>query len=554
MSKRILTLDVGASTLKIAEFHITKDHQLELSKYGVKAVGIDPGDEANRMVYTGTALRELMQELRIKPGPVMLSLSGMHVFSRYVKLPPVSGDKIAQVVEYEAKQNIPNLDDVVWDRQILTGRDGDMDVLLAAVKQQVVEDLAETIHSCGLETDLVDVSVASIYNAYRNCYPEAEGCTMILDMGAKTSNLIFAEGDQVWSRSFPVSGNSISQSIANDFSLEFGEAEALKEKVSMVALGGAYEPLEDPQADQVSKCIRGSMTRLHSEINRSINTYRSQQNGSAPTRVLLTGGSVVMGYFDMFLNEKLDVPVEYFNPLEAVVIGKDVNDEEISSDWHLLCEVIGLAQRKLGSAVMQMNLLPPSIVRERIFRKKQGVFAACFLMILGILGVWGWTNSEKLAQNKLYLSKLDSAVGELQGWDEKIKTEQQDFVSVERDLLALTNVVETRTGWARVLREIKSNLPEGVWVTQIRPDEAMPRQKISMIGSFYKDVVYEDLDNPDNAPIRQFQDSLQASELFGEDTRFSLSITDLNSGDEVDPITSVSVFKIEIQLKNPVEL
>jgi len=213
-----------------------------------------------------------------------------------------------------------------------------------------------------------------------------------------------------------------------------------------------------------------------------------------------------------------------------------------------------LAQRKLGSAVMQMNLLPPSIVRERIFRKKQGVFAACFLMILGILGVWGWTNSEKLAQNKLYLSKLDSAVSELESWDKKVKTEQQDFVSVEKDLLALTNVVETRTGWARVLQEVKSDLPEGVWVTQIRPDKAMPRQKISLIGSFYKDVVYEDLDNPDNAPIRQFQDALQASELFGEDTRFSLSITDLNSGDEVDQITSVSVFKIEIQLKNPVEL
>lgn len=118
MSKRILTLDVGASTLKLAEFHISKDHKLELVKYGIRAVGIDPGDEANRMVYTGTALQELMQELRIKPGPVLLSLSGMHVFSRYVKLPPVAGDKISQVVEYEAKQNIPNLDEVVWDRQV----------------------------------------------------------------------------------------------------------------------------------------------------------------------------------------------------------------------------------------------------------------------------------------------------------------------------------------------------------------------------------------------------------------------------------------------------
>lgn len=554
MSKRILTLDVGASTLKLAEFHITKDHQLELVKYGIRAVGIDPGDEGNRMVYTGTALQELIQDLRIKPGPVLLSLSGMHVFSRYVKLPPVSGDKISQVVDYEAKQNIPNLSEVVWDRQILTGREGDMDVLLAAVKQQVVEDLAETVHSCGLETELVDISVASIYNAYRNAYPVAEGCTMILDMGAKTTSVIFAEGEQVWSRSFPVSGNSISQSIANDFSLEFGEAEKLKEQVSMVALGGAYEPLEDPQADQVSKCIRGSMTRLHSEISRSINTYRSQQHGSAPTRVLLTGGSVVMSYFDMFLNEKLDIPVEYLNPLENVVIGSGVDEEAISSDWHLLSEVVGLAQRKAGTAIMQMNLLPPSIVRERTFRKKQGVFAACFVILVAILGVWGWYNSNKLKQNKILLSALETEVNGLDGWSRRIKTEKQGFVAVEKDLLALTNVVQTRSGWMRVLNEVEAALPEDVWITQIRPDKLMPRQKIILIGSFYKDELYEDLKRPDNTPIVQFQDKLKASALFGEDTRFSLYITDLSKGGEADQMKSISVFQIEIQLKNPVEL
>ncbi|WFB37620.1 pilus assembly protein PilM [Kiritimatiellota bacterium B12222] len=553
MSKRILTLDVGASTLKLAEFHVAKDHELELVKYGTRAVGIDPGDEANRMVYTGTALQELMRELQIKPGPVSLSLSGMHVFSRYVKLPPVSGDKVSQVVEYEAKQNIPNLDEVVWDRQILKGKDGDMDVLLAAVKQQVVEDLAETIHSCGLETDLVDVSVASIYNAYRNCFPSQEGCTMILDMGAKTTSVIFTEGDQVWSRSFPVSGNSISQSIANDFKLEFGEAEQLKEQVSMVALGGAYEPLEDPQADQVSKCIRGSMTRLHSEINRSINTYRSQQHGSAPDRVLLTGGSVVMSYFDMFLNEKLDIPVEYFNPLECVRIGNHIDDEAISQDWHLLSEVVGLAKRKAGSAIMEMNLLPPSIVSERIFRKKQGVFAVCFALVVASLGVWGWGNDAQLKQNQAYLSELDAEVGTLQEWDAKIKAERRGFVSVEKDLLALTNVVDSRMVWGRVLEAVEKDKPEAVWITQIRPDEQQPNQKLIIIGSFFKDDLYDVDKLPVNDEITGYQKKLK--ETFREDTQFSLGITDLSpSGEPDDKLKSISVFQIEIQLKNPVEL
>ncbi len=552
MSKRILTLDVGASTLKLAEFQITKDHELELVKYGIRSVGIDPADESNRMVYTGTALQELMAELRIKPGPVMLSLSGMHVFSRYV-IPPVSGIKSPRVVNMKPSRTFP-ICEVVWDRQILPGKEGDMDVLLAAVKQQVVEDLAETVHSCGLETELVDISVASLYNAYRVSYPDAEGCTMIVDMGAKTTSVIFVDEGQVWSRSFPVSGNSITQSIANDFSLEFGEAEALKEEVSMVALGGAYEPLEDPQADQVSKCIRGSMTRLHAEISRSINSYRSQQQGNSPARVLLTGGSVVMNYFDLFLKEKLNIPVEYMNPLETVRIGPEVDEEQINNDWHLLSEVVGLAQRKTGAAVMQMNLLPPSIVRERTFRKKQGVFALCFVLIVATLGVWGWHGSSRASAHRRYLERLQSNVSELEGWHQQIEAEKQKFESVENEVQGLEHVVEKRAVWVDILDEIQKSLPEQVWITQIRPDESQPDSKLILIGSFYKDKVYENLNNPDNTPIVQFQETLKEAELFGSDTRFSLSITDLGSGGTDNQLKSISVFQIEIVLQEPVKL
>jgi Tfp pilus assembly protein PilN len=215
---------------------------------------------------------------------------------------------------------------------------------------------------------------------------------------------------------------------------------------------------------------------------------------------------------------------------------------------------VGLAQHKTGTAIMQMNLLPPSIVRERTFRKKQGVFAACFVILVAILGVWGWYNSNKLKQNKILLSALETEVSGLDSWSRKIKTEKQGFVAVEKDLLALTNVVHTRSGWMRVLNEVETALPEGVWITQIRPDKLMPRQKIILIGAFYKDELYADMKRPDNTPIVQFQDKLKASSLFGDDTRFSLYITDLSKGGETDPLKSISVFQIEIQLKNPVEL
>jgi len=563
MSKRILTLDVGASTIKLAEFVVGKDHQPALNNYGIRAVGIAPSDEENRMLYTGTAVRELMQEMRIRGGSVLLSLSGMHVFSRYVKLPPVSGDKIPQVVEYEAKQNIPNLDEVVWDRQILAGEDGDMDVLLTAVKQQVVEQLAETLHDCGLEIELVDVSVAALYNAYRNAYPDAEGCTMILDMGAKTTNVVFAEGERLWSRSFPVSGHTITQAISNDFNLDFGMAEQLKEQVSMVALGGAYEPLEDQQADQVSKCIRGSMTRMHAEIMRSINSYRSQQHGSAPVRVLLTGGSAVMTYLDVFLQEKLDIPVEYMNPFEHLQVGGSVDEERINQDWHLLSEVVGLAYRKSGAETIGLNLLPPSIVSERRFRKKQGILAVSFVLITLILALWAWHETvmgSKLNQKE---GKLKTQVNSLKGFSGELSRLQSEFEQIEKDVLGLTGLVDSRTAWPDLLEEIRARKPDGIWITQLRPDPEEPDRKMVLVASFFKDDLYtyvkeEERFEEENKLVYEFLQNLRDSELFSaeeSETAISRSVLGLGVGQgQVDYRKIVSTFEMELVLEEALSL
>lgn len=554
MSKRIITLDIGASTIKLAEFQLSRDHQLTLVTYGTRAIGLDPQDEANRMVYTGTAVDELFRELRIKPGPVLLSLSGQHVFSRYVKLPPVSGDKISQIVEYEAKQNIPHLDEVVWDRQILPGADGDMDVLLAAVKQDIVENLAEAVRGSGLETELVDISIAALYNAYRHAYPQQEDCTMILDMGAKTTSVIFAENERVWSRSFPVSGHTITQNIANDFKITFGEAEALKEQVSMVALGGAYEPLEDPQADQVSKCIRSSMTRLHAEIVRSINTYRSQQNGQAPQRILLTGGSSVMTYLDVFLQEKLDLEIEYFNPLQAVSIGPGVDEGRIASDWHLLAELVGLALRKAGQTPIELNLLPPSIVRESLFRKKQGLLAGSLLLVVAILGLLYVHTYQDAANQRMLKERLEGQVNELNSWNRRMEEVRQEIQALETDVEVFRGLVGERDQWMEILDAVRERLPEGSWVTQLRPDDSDPARKLVLIGSFYKDAVYEDLSSPDNAPILAFLEDLKASELFAAETQFTLSVTDLHSGADADMRRSIATFRVEIHLNEAVSL
>ena len=100
------------------------------------------------------------------------------------------------------------------------------------------------------------------------------------------------------------------------------------------------------------------MTKLHAELTRSINFYRSQQNGSKPTRLLLCGGSSIMPEMDSFLKEKLGIEVEYLNPFRSVAVSNHIPADEVGGKMHLLGEVTGLALRWAYSCPMEINLMP----------------------------------------------------------------------------------------------------------------------------------------------------------------------------------------------------
>jgi type IV pilus assembly protein PilM len=256
---------------------------------------------------------------------------GFHTFSKFVKLPPVDTSKVTQIIQYEAQQNVPfPLAEVVWDYQILGSTPtGELEVLLVAIKSDVVEGLFRTAEATGLKLHLVDVSPAALCNAFKFNYGDLDGCTMLLDIGAKTSNLLFFEKGKVYSRGINIGANSITQDFAAESKMRFAEAEKVKIAEGFVSLGGAYEEPDNPHQAAISKIARQVMTRLHIQVNQTIQFYRGQQGGSPPTRLFLAGGGSIMPYTSQFFAEKLNVPVEYFNPFRNVQIDPSVNLEEL---------------------------------------------------------------------------------------------------------------------------------------------------------------------------------------------------------------------------------
>lgn len=480
-SKSFLAVDFGAGSLKLAEFEVNEAGGLRLKQYAVRPLGAQGAQESTREATVLKALQEIIAEQGIKSKVVNVCAPGFHVFSKFVKLPPVDAGKVKQIIEYEARQNVPfPLEEVVWDYQILgTAAGGELEVLLVAIKADIVEGLFRITETSGLHLQLTDVSPAALCNAFRYNYGELEDCTMLLDIGAKTSNLLFFEKGKMYARSINLGANSITQDFVNESKLKYDVAEKLKIDEGFVSLGGAYEEPENPHQAAISKIARQFMTRLHIQVNQTLQFYRGQQGGSAPVRLFLSGGASVMPYTAQFFAEKLNVPVEYFNPLRNVQIDPSINLEELARVAHSLGEVVGLGLRNLAHCPVELNLMPASTLKWQSFNQKKPYFIASVFSLVLVIAAVGLL-FDKLA--KLKNDALEAVHREVQ--PKQVKSEQfkrayNELKRIKADADQLSEWLNDRFYWADVLSELRQVLirvqsgleaklraDAGVWIEQ----------------------------------------------------------------------------------------
>jgi type IV pilus assembly protein PilM len=469
-SDRILALNVGASKIVLAEYIVKSGLPPELLNYGTAELGVDPENDTSAGVHLVAAIREVMKTHGIRPAPLMLSLSGQMVFPRFVRLPAVGEDKLLQMVKYEVEQNVPfPIDEIVWNHQFI-GDDssGEQSAMIVAAKIENVREITDRVLEVGLEPEIVDVAPMALYNCLRYNYSDLSGCTVLLDIGARSTNLIFVEDEKIYSRCIPVAGNAITQELAKSFQIPFAEAEALKRERAFVALGGVYAT-EDETAERISKIVRNVVTRLHAEVSRSVNFYRSQQGGSAPVRMLLTGGTSVLPHLDTFFREKLQVEIGYLNPFTNVGVGSRINREKAGTDAFVLAETVGLALRRSLACPVEINLMPPEIVKRKSFKKRIPFFGLAAAGVLLSLGIW--TMYEK-QMDQLYSFQNEQVASKLAACKTKeahlVKVEKAKDV-VQRKADAVRNVMLERTAWLKRVDAIRKSLFDGMWLTELVP-------------------------------------------------------------------------------------
>src|SRR6266481_5461750 len=471
---RLITLNLGSQTIGLAEFRAAHGG-LVLVNYRLRETPLDPEIGHRRDVNlalheTAAVLREMMREMQIHGGQVNYAVPAQSVFARFVKLPGLDATKVDQIIAFEAQQNVPfPIDEVVGDYQLVGGGLGEqIQVVIVAIKRDLLDDINNAVEETALRTRIVGVASMALYNAFRYSYPDLGDCSLLLDIGARTTNILFVEPGGFFLRSIPLGGSAITAAIAREFNEPFAAAETRKKRDGFVGLGGAYAEPGDPDIARVSKIARSTMTRLHAELMRSVTHYRAQQQGNRPVRIFLCGGRARLPYMRESFHEKFHVPIEFFNPLQNVTVAESAPTQDVARSAHLLGELVGLALRTVTVCPMELNLRPATVVRRHDLEKRRPFFiAAAACILLALLG-WSayYTRAAQVAQQTAEtLRQKNDTMRVAEGQLDKLKKE---ITALDNTATPLITAVNDRNFWPQILEQLNSRLPESdIWITEL---------------------------------------------------------------------------------------
>ena len=468
--KTTVAIEIGSQSVTMGVF-TPAGRGFALSRYARRDILLDPVEEGMRMDYVGSAIAEMVQELKVRGSEVRNVVSGQQVFMRFIKLPAIDMDDIAEQVGFEAQQHIPfPLEDIIYSYQELADREeGEREVLLVAIKKDVLDNLNSQVEAGPLKTRSVDCSITSLYNAFRANYDEDEP-VMLLDIGAKTTDIIFAEDGRFFTRSVTAAGAFITNSIAREFNLSFREAEQLKIEDGVVSLGNGYTDGMGEQEAALATTIRTAMTRLSSEVQRTINHYRAQYKGNPPTKAYICGGGARLPFALEFLQAALNIPVEYLNPVDILSVGPKVDEAELEQDAICLGPIVGAAITGSGTGEFNIDLVPTSVGKDRAEKKLLPMVA-----VAGVLAVAGAAayagvatmNADASAAVLAKASKVDAAVSHI---NDQITSVQQKYDREMAEINKFADLYSMRAAYVDVLKQLSRKAASiKFWFTEFSP-------------------------------------------------------------------------------------
>lgn len=413
------------------------------------------------------AMKTFLSRNKLEGEQVAMAVPGQTSLTRFIQLPPVEAKKVHQIVQYEARQQIPfALEDVVWDYQKLGSgiEEGgfllDAEVGLFAMKRDALAQAMRPYVQHKVELELIQIAPLALYNVL--CYdelgqrpgvPEDDADFVItLDMGCDNTTLMVSNGKKIWVRNVPIGGNHFTRALTKEMKLSFAKAELLKCNATKS---------EDPRA--VFQALRPVFNDFVSEIQRSIGFFSSVNRQAKIGKVLGLGNGFKLAGLQKFLQQNLQYDVERPDVYKALAGDAVINSPMFADNVLSFAVPYGLALQLVGQTAIKTTLLPPEITRERIIRRKKPWAVATAATLL--LGTAVATIGNAKPYMAVHTKEFKAAEEKATGFVGKVTTLKNNYEGeVTRNAAAFSKLeaaVKDRRGvpWLELYSAINDCLP-----------------------------------------------------------------------------------------------
>jgi len=292
-----------------------------------------------------------------------------------------------------------------------------------------------------------------------------QGRSPLINIGARSTNLLFTNQEGFFVRNIQLGGNSLTQNIADALGKPFAQAEEIKHKF----FGGELDHSDDDSgAKTLQSCAESFTRRMSQEITRSIVNYRRQKNGAAPKEILLSGrGSLLEGLSDQ-LAQTQKVPVEFFDPLQGVIL--EENSLADADNLGLeISEIIGAATQSMVPNGAGVNLLPEQVQKEMEFASKKPFLAIAALCLA--LAPWpAFVGFKQLSAGyESAAQQMNQQVAPLKQRQAAIAENAAKAETLSQSIQMVEGLMNSKTNWIQFFAELQESLTvtEDAWLDSL---------------------------------------------------------------------------------------
>lgn len=329
--KNRVGLDLGSSAVKMLEIETAGDKSV-LTRIGLKKLA-DPSRQT-----LIESVKSLSEELKLSTREVNISVSGPSVIVRFVSMPKMREDELKGAIRFEAEKYIPfAIDDCIIDYQVLKKNDKEnkLDMLLVAVKKELILEKIAIIEECGLNASLVDTDTFAVANSFLRNFDQhdRDKAVALINIGASMTNVSIAHnGILCFSRDVAIGGSDFTTAISKSLNIDLAGAEDIK-----------ITPANKLQ--DVINCTRSMAQNFLDEMRLSFSYYENQ-SGRSIDEVYLSGGASCLAGLEAAFQEAFESKPFLWDPLKFLDLSRISQNADLAKKMGVSFAVAaGLAVR-----------------------------------------------------------------------------------------------------------------------------------------------------------------------------------------------------------------